>query len=257
MSKQIAELTEAKFEELAEATKFEVEDFTLTIEDGPMTSSIAGSDLITEGDDESEDTSEAGDESGDDDDIEDVEDTSEAGEVHLEEMEYNDLSALISEADVDYPEDSSKAGLLEAAEDIEDVSTVIGDDEDVTEGDEEEDTIEDGENEEDTISDSELVEAGVKESNIEDVRKYRSKNGVCSEGNCPYGANNGEDFCASHQGSSSSSKKKSSTSKKSNADKVSQVKDLFDLSSIEAEAVVFQVSEGNYDSHSEAVKNHL
>jgi hypothetical protein len=204
-----------KVEELSTTLNVDVEDITISIEDGGLRETvISGADVaeyLTEGEDESEDTSEAGEE---DEDISEAdEDTTEGGEVHLEEMEYNDLLALISEADVDYPEDSSKAGLLEAAEDIEDVSTVIEDDEDiseadedVTEGDDDEDTIEDGENEEDSISDAELVEAGVKESNIEDVRKYRSKNGVCSEENCPYGANNGEEFCASHQGSSSKSK---------------------------------------------------
>ena len=62
-----------------------------------------------------------------------------------------------------------------------------------------EDTSEAGE--EVSISDAELVEAGVKESNIEDVRKYRSKNGVCSEENCPYGANDESEYCASHQSS--------------------------------------------------------
>ena len=133
---------------------------------------------------------------------------------------------------------------------------IIGDDEKQSTT-EPQSTTEDEENDTEGVTDQFLLNNGVQQKNLEAVRKYRSKNGVCSAEGCEYGANKDSKYCASCKGSSGSSKKKSSKSKTSNADQVGQVKDLFEVSQLEAEAVVFQVSEGNYDSHSEAVKNHL
>lgn len=189
-----------KFKELAEALGQDIEDVQVEVQQDFGSKTLDGkaikeamekdatkgseSDDTTEGDDQSttEDTIEDGDD--DEDTIEDGEVACQCGAIFDSKQS---LYGHSSHCDEYESQSSSKT-------------------------EEEENTIEDGD--EDTISDSELIEAGVKESNIEDVRKYRSKNGVCSEENCPYGANNGEDHCASHQGSSSSSKKKSSSSKK-------------------------------------------
>ena len=209
-----------KVEELANCLAVDIEDVTITIEDGGFSNTVIdGVDVkeyITEGDGESEDATEGGDEqtpTESDDDPEGVDeddDTIGDGEVACQCGAVFDSKQSLYGHSSHCDEYESQS-----SEKTEDEEVVIEDDE------EQEDTTEGGD--EDTISDSELVEMGVKESNIEDVRKYRSKNGVCSEENCPYGANDGEEFCASHQGSSSS---KSKTSKKSSSKKTKKVSDL-------------------------------
>jgi hypothetical protein len=223
MSNQTAEakVVASKFEELAEALGADIEDVNVEVQQDFGTKTLHGKAMkeameedATEGGDEEESVTEGDDEQtptesediteGDDDD----EDTIGDGEVACQ------CGAVFD----------SKQSLYGHSSHCDEYESVTeGDDEESSTegGEEQESTIEDGEN--DTISDSELVEMGVKESNIEDVRKYRSKNGVCSEENCPYGANDGEEFCASHQGSSSS---KSKTSKKSSSKKTKKVSDL-------------------------------
>jgi len=180
---------EAQFEELAERYDVQVEDLTLTIEDGPMTTSIAGSELVTEGDDESGSATEGGDEQT----PTESEDTLEEGEVACQ------CGAV-------FDSKQSLYGHSSHCDEYESQSP--------TETEDEKDTTEGGDGQHPT--DAELVEMGVKESNIEDVRKYRSKNGVCSEEDCPYGANDGSDYCASHQSKTDgndSNESKSTTSK--------------------------------------------
>jgi hypothetical protein len=178
-----------KVEELSTTLNVDIEDVTITIEDGGLGETvISGADVaeyLSEGEDEQtpteseddDDTTEGGDEQST------TEDTTEGGHEKA---------------------DGTKCQISEAVEDchVHSSSTEDEEEEEITEGDDE-----------DTISDSELVEMGVSKGNIEKVREYRSKNGVCSEGDCPYGANDGSEYCASHQGSSSSSKKKQSSEK--------------------------------------------
>jgi hypothetical protein len=241
----------AKFEELAEAVGADIEDVTLEVQQDFGTKRISGADVVeylSEGEDEQSPEETEADPEG----VEEQEDTTEGGDevdIHFEEMDYKDLQKLASEQLASYPSDQSKTGLVKALSEAE---LEVNDTEGV------EDTTEGGEEEENDLpSKKELMEAGVKEQNVEDVLKYRSKNGKCQTENCPYGANSSSNYCASHQGSKEKSKTSNDSSKKSNADKVGQVKDLFEVSQLEAEAVVFQVSEGNYESYSEAVQNHI
>lgn len=192
---------EAQFEELAEQFGVQVEDLTLTIEDGPMTTSIAGSKLVTEGDDESDDATEGGDEQT----PTESEDTSEAGDDDEDTIGDGEVQCQCGAVF------DSKQALYGHSSSCDEYQSTT--DESSTEGgDEQESTTEGGD--EDSISDAELVEMGVSEGNIEAVREYRSKNGVCSEGDCPYGANDDSEYCASHQGSSGSSSKKTSSDDK-------------------------------------------
>lgn len=218
-----------KFEELAEALEVDIEDVQVTIEDGGLGATvISGADVaeaLTEGEDDTIEDGEDEEEAV----IEDDEDTTEGGDgvdVHFEEMDYKELQKLASEQLESYPDDQSKTGLVEALQnDIEDV-------EDLTEG--EEDTTEGGENDI-SISDTELLEAGVSEGNLEAVRKYRSKNGVCQKEDCPYGANDDSEFCASHQGSKSKSKTSNDSPKES--------RELSDLSEGEQNLVSTLISD--------------
>jgi hypothetical protein len=193
----------AKFEELAEAVGADIEDVTLEVQQDFGTKVISGADVveyISEGDDEQSPEETEADPEG----VEEQEDTTEGGDevdIHFEEMDYKDLQKLASEELDSYPDDQSKTGLVEA------LKNDIGDVENLTEG---ENTTEGGESEEDdssgVMSEAELLKAGVDESNIEDVRKYQKKNGICDTEDCPYGANDGSDYCASHQGSKEKSK---------------------------------------------------
>ena len=213
----------SKLKELAEALEVDIEDVQVTIEDGGFSNTVIDgvevAEYLTEGEDEqtpegSEDATEGGDES-DDDTIEDGDDV----EVHFEEMDFKDLQKLASEELDEYPDDQSKTGLVEALSEAEAKEAVIEDDEDTSEA---------GESE-DEVSEADLLEAGVKPKNIEDVLDYRSKNGVCSAEDCPYGAKSEDsDYCASHQGSSSNSE--SSESPKEN-------RELSDLSEAEMKLV--------------------
>lgn len=199
MSSQIeAEAVEAQFEELAEQLEVEIEDLTLTIEDGLTTTSIAGADLveyISEADDEEEDTSEAGEEQST------TEDTSEAGDDDEDTIGDGGVQC---ECGAVFDSKQSLYGHSSHCDEYESQTP--------TESEEEEDTSEAGEN--DSISDAELIEKGVSKGNIEAVRKYRSKNGVCQTENCPYGANKGADHCASHQSKTDDKDSKKSSSKK-------------------------------------------
>lgn len=186
----------AKVEELSTTLNVDIEDVTITIEDGGLGETvISGADVaeyLTEGEneqtptesDDDDDTTEGGDEQS----PTETEDTTEGG--HLKA-------------------DGTKCQISEAIEDCHVHSAS-------TEAEDEDDQTPTESDDEDTISDSELISMGVSEGNIGAVREYRSKNGVCSEGDCPYGANDDSEFCASHQNSSSdssSSKKKESSEK--------------------------------------------
>jgi hypothetical protein len=267
----------AKVEELSTTLNVDVEDIEVTIKDGFTTQTISGADVkqfLTEGEDtqspeETEDDPEGVDEDEDspegaDEDemtaptenlVEDEFDT-EGVEAQLYELDYNsELKPLASSELDEWPESSTQDDLVEAL--IEDGYTIEDSDEQSTtdeENDEQSTTEEQSTT--DDVTEGDLIEMGVKEDHLEKVMELRSKNGVCQKEDCPYGANDGSDFCASHSSSSKSSTSNES-SKKTNAEKVGQVKDLFDLNQLEADAVVFQVSEGNYDSYSEAVENHL
>jgi hypothetical protein len=186
----------AKVEELSTTLNVDIEDVTITIEDGGLGSTvISGADVaeyLTEGEDEQTPTESDDDdnttEGGDEQSPTETEDTTEGG--HLKA-------------------DGTKCQISEAVEDCHVHSSS-------TEDEKEDDQTPTESDDEDTISDSELISMGVSEGNIGAVREYRSKNGVCSEGDCPYGANDDSEYCASHQNSSSdssSSKKKESSEK--------------------------------------------
>jgi len=198
MSKQTeAEAVEAQFEELAEQFGVQIEDLTLTIEDGLTTTSIAGADLIeyiTEGDDEEQTPTESDD---DEQSPTETEDTIEDGEVKCE------CGAV-------FDSKQSLYGHSSHCDEYESQS--------LTETEEEEDTTEGGENE---------ITEGDEPEHPEDADNPTQENyvfhfGTCSEEGCSYGANGEEaDYCASHQGSSSKSK----TSKKSSSKKT-KISDL-------------------------------
>jgi hypothetical protein len=242
---------EAAFNKIADATEADPSSITVVIEESLGEKRISYSDVAesapenkTRADSEDDEADEgADDESARDNsraDSEDGDDESAEGDevdIHFKEMDYTDLQKLASEELDEYPDDRSQNGLAEALEEA-DISFA---DDDTTEG---------GENDEDAPLHPDEAENPTKEN-------YVFHFGVCDSDDCSYGtANEESDYCAScskkHDNSS-----ESSSSEKTNADKVQEVKDLFEISQIEAEAVVYQVSEGNYDSHSEAVKNHL
>lgn len=195
----------AKFEELAEAVGADIEDVTLEVQQDFGTKVISGADVVeylSEGEDEQSPEETEADPEG----VEEQEDTTEGGDevdIHFEEMDYKDLQKLASEQLESYPEDQSQTGLVKALSEAElEVNDTEGV-EDTTEGGESE-TPE--ESDEELPSKKELMESGVKEQNVEDVLKYGKRNGFCKNPNCPYGANDGSDYCASHQGSKEKSK---------------------------------------------------
>lgn len=236
---------EAAFNKIADATGTDPSSITVVIEESLGSKQIEFSDVAesaqdnktradSEADDESE---EADDESARNNSRADSED--DEVDIHFKEMDYTDLQKLASEKLDEYPSDQSQTGLVNALESA-DLSA-----DDTTEG---ESTKGDDEN--DTPSHPDEMDNPGKEN-------YLHHFGVCQAEDCSYGAaSEEEDYCASHRKKHSSSSNDSS-SKKTNAESVEEVEEAFSLSRIEAEAVVFQVSEGNYDSHLEAVKNHL
>jgi hypothetical protein len=193
----------AKLNELAKALEVDIEDVQVTIEDGGFSNTVIDgvevAEYLTEGEEEqtpteSENATEGGDEA----------------EIHFEEMDYKHLQKLASEELAEYPEDSSRDGLIEAMK-----GNVGIEDSEFHQTPTESDNTTEGSDTEAEVSEADLLEAGVKPKNIEDVLEYRSKNGVCSVEDCPYGASSEEsDHCASHRGSSSNSE--SSESPKEN-----------------------------------------
>lgn len=147
---------------------------------------------------------------------------SSAVEGWSEVEDYNLLQQTASAELESYPEDSSTGSLQEKLAEAEvplpSNSSAVEEGENEESEDDENDTspsnssaVEEGE-----VSDEFLLEAGVKKQNLDKVRKYRSKNGVCEAEGCEHGANQDADRCASHQNSSAS--KKGSTEKKSYED---------------------------------------
>jgi len=217
----------SKLKELAEVLEVDIEDVQITIEDGGFSNTVIDgvevAEYLTEGEDEQTPTESDNDPEG----IDEQKDTIKDGgdmEIHFEEMDYEELQKLASEKLAEYPNDRSENGLIEALSEAEVEEVVIEDDEDTSEA---------GEGEAE-VSEADLLEAGVKPKNIEDVLNYRSKNGVCSVEDCPYGASSEEsDHCASHRGSSSDS----SESPKEN-------RELSDLTEGEMKLVATLLEEG-------------
>jgi len=197
---EVTAQVESAVNQVAEAFSGEVR--VVETERGIVVEDNEGMYIITEGDGETDNATEG----GDDRTPTESEDTSEAGDDDEPTIEDGEVACRCGAV---FDSRQSLNGHLAHCDSQPKVE------EDNEEG---EDTSEAGE--EVSISDAELIEAGVKESNIEDVRKYRSKNGVCSEEDCPYGANDGSDYCASHQSSTDDkdSNKSNPTSSKSYED---------------------------------------
>lgn len=177
--------------------------------------------------------------------------------VNGEELDYNGLQTAVSNSDMSYPENRNGDNLAEmlnqgakAPETTEDGQSET-DDEDTTETTEQPS--------QGVMSEESLLEAGIDKGQIEKIQKYQRKNGICTHSECVYGANQDSDYCASHESSKGQNGSTGGSNGQSNADKVQEVKAHFEEveTSIQAEAVVYQVSKGEYDSISEAVKNHL
>lgn len=166
----------SKFKELAEALDSDIEDVSVTIEDGSLSKTvISGADVaehISEADDESEDTTEGDDQS--------TTETTEGEDESDDTTEGGHLKA-----------DGTKCQISEAVEDCHVHSSST--EETSTEG-----------GDEDEPGHPEDVDNPSQEN-------YVFHYGVCDSDDCSYGANGEEaDFCASHQSSTddkSSSKK--------------------------------------------------
>jgi hypothetical protein len=173
--------------------------------------------------------------------------------VNGREFGYNELCTAVSEAEVPYPDDTSGDNL---AETLQRAATLENQEKQTDET--------DTSNESDTNDENEWPDAeylrnnGVEEKYVETVREHAA-NGCsqCQEEGCAFAANGEDaDYCINHpDGDSSGDNDGESTPEGSApADDVEKVSELYDISITTAEAVVFRVSKGDFDSHREAVE---
>lgn len=233
MSKQ-TELTttvEAALNQLSNIEDVDLQSVEFTEEGIDMTLSISSAVEGSEEDDDeaaSDPSNSSAVEGGQDetgfvfDNADSTQSNSSAVEGWSEVEDYNLLQKTASEELESYPEDSSTGSLQEKLAEAEvplpSNSSAVEEGEDEESEDDENDTspsnssaVEEGE-----VTDEFLLDNGVKKRNLEGVKKYRAKNGVCSQQSCEHGANDDSEFCASHQNSSAS--KKGSTEEKSYED---------------------------------------
>lgn len=107
------------FKELAVAVGAEVEDLQVKVgDDGFGSTVIEGAEVAEYAESAEEETREsAGESAGEDDDDGSDEDTREVVRSRLDEEDYKDLQKVASDKLEEYPEDSSREGLLEALTD--------------------------------------------------------------------------------------------------------------------------------------------
>lgn len=172
--------------------------------------------------------------------------------VNGKEFGFNELQTAVSESPADYPAGADGDTLAETLAEV--VNTTEGgeDTDEPTEDDTSEDDTND-ETENDGVSDAYLLNSGISENNLEKVKEFREKNGICEKEGCEYGANDDSDYCASHQTRDTQKGGGTTEGGESNAEKVEQITDLFGVSNTEAREAVEAVNNDLFPSVSDAL----